>query len=155
MNSEQLRMMEAVLIILGCFGIFTYTFTLPTHVYCDWTGLEIQERLGHEVIFSFENETTRHYCCVNVSLLAFQDLKMSATVGSLVGVSVRCPICGMLMEWNDPMIVWIYSAEYLNPTTHTATIVGVCGDAQTTQLCETHFIDSHGGAVISSPYVWP
>lgn len=154
MNGEQLRMMQAVLVLLGCFGIFTYTFMLPTHVYCDWTGLEIQERLGHEVILTFQNGTTRHYCCVNVSLLAFQDLKTSTAMDALVEVHVRCPICGMLMEWDDPMIVWIYSVEYLNPTTHTATIVGVCEDTETTRLCETHFTERYGGSVISNPYVW-
>ena len=75
MNPEQRKAMQIITIILCCFGIYTYTaiFTPVIH-YCDYTHLEIQNRIGHEVTFSFHNGTTTHYCCVNISLLAFPDL---------------------------------------------------------------------------------
>jgi hypothetical protein len=53
------------------------------------------------------------------------------------------------------MIVWLYSDDYLNPTTHEATIVPLCEDVDTTDMCESHFQDLYGGQIISNPYVWP
>ncbi len=155
MNAEQRKALQIVAVILGCFGIYTYTavFTPVIH-YCDYTSLQIQDRIGHEVSFNFNNGTTNYYCCVNVSLLAFQDLKDGDLLGSLENVQVRCPMCGMLMDWNDPMIVWVYSTEYLNPTTSEPTIVPLCEDTADVDLCESHFMDEYGGIVINNPFVW-
>ncbi|RDE15628.1 MAG: hypothetical protein C4K48_03360 [Candidatus Thorarchaeota archaeon] len=156
MNSEQRKMVQVFLVISGCLGIYAYTaiFT-PTVHYCDYTHLEIQSRIGHEVTFTFHNGTTRHYCCVNVSLLAFQVLVDDEQIESLENVQVRCPMCGMLMDWDDPMIVWAYSTEYLNPTTIEPTIVPLCEDAPEVETCESHFLDEYSGIIISNPYVWP
>lgn len=155
MNSEQRKAMQLIAIILCCFGIYTYTaiFTPIIH-YCDYTNLEIQNRIGHEVTFTFHNGNTAYYCCVNISLLAFQDLIDSDQLGSIDNVQVRCPMCGMIMDWDDPMIVWVYSAEYLNPTTNEPTIVPLCEDAEEVDMCETHFIEEYGGVIISNPFVW-
>ena len=155
MNSEQRKMAQVVLVIFGCFGIYTYTaiFT-PTVHYCDYTNLEIQSRIGHEVTFLFHNGTTRHYCCVSISLLAFQVLIDNGQIESLDNVQVRCPMCGMLMDWDDPMIVWAYSAEYLNPTTIEPTIVPLCEDAPEVETCESHFLDKYSGMIVANPYVW-
>lgn len=154
MNREQRRAVQVILVILGCFAIFTYTYALEAKRYCDWTGLEIQERLGHEVTFTLTNGSVRHYCCINVSLEALQDMIQRSEEIYIERIQIRCPMCGMLMDSDDPMIVWVYSEEYLNPTTHTATIVGVCEDAGEQAMCESHFIDQYGGTVISSPYVF-
>ncbi len=153
MNSEQRRAVQVILVVLSCFAVFTYTYALETKRYCDWTGLEIQERLGHEVTFTLTNGTIRHYCGVNTSLEALHDMTERNEEMYIERIQVRCPMCGMLMDSDDPMIVWIYSEEYLNPTTHTATIVGVCEDAGDQAMCETHFLDRYGGIVISNPYV--
>ncbi len=155
MNSEQRKMAQVVLVIFGCFGIYTYTaiFT-PTAHYCDYTDLEIQSRIGHEVTFLFHNGTTRYYCCVSISLLAFQVLIDNGQIVSLENVQVRCPICGMLMDWDDPMIVWAYSTEYLNPTTIEPTIVPLCEDAPEVETCESHFLDKYSGMIVANPYVW-
>lgn len=155
MNPEQRKSMQLIAIILCCFGIYTYTaiFTPVVH-YCDYTGLEIQNRIGHEVSFSFHNGSTAYYCCVNISLLAFQDLLHTGQIGSLENVQVRCPMCGMIMNWDDPMIVWVYSTGYLNPTTNEATIVPLCEDAAEIDMCESHFIDEYGGVIINNPFVW-
>ncbi|MHA1481138.1 MAG: hypothetical protein ACTSQZ_06925, partial [Candidatus Thorarchaeota archaeon] len=124
MNSEQRKMVEVVLVIFGIFGIYTYTsVAVPVHHYCEWTGLEIQERIGHEVTFSFLNGTKAYYCSVNVSLLAFHVLLNADMLDQITAIDVRCPMCGMLMAWDDPMIVWVYSSTYLNPTTNEPTIV--------------------------------
>ncbi len=156
MNSEQYRAMQAVIVIIVCFGIFLYTFTLERHVYCDWTGLEIKGRLAHETIFIFRNGTRTHYCCINISLLAFEYLRDdTGQIRDLNDIQIHCAMCGMLMGWNDPMVVWVYSTSYLNPTTHTATIVGLCADTQDTELCQSHFISQHGGRIIECPYIWP
>ncbi len=155
MNPEQRKAMQIIAIILCCFGIYTYTaiFTPVIH-YCDYTHLEIQNRIGHEVTFSFHNGTIKHYCCVNISLLVFQDLIDADLIDTLEKVQVRCPMCGMLMDWDDPMIVWVYSTEYLNPTTNEPTIVPLCEDVGEIDMCESHFIDEYGGAIIGNPYVW-
>lgn len=155
MNAEQRKALQIIAVILGCFGIYTYTavFTPVIH-YCDYTGLQIQNRIGHEVSFIFNNGTTNYYCCVNVSLLVFQDLKDTDLLGNIENIQVRCPMCGMLMDWNDPMIVWVYSTEYLNPTTNEPTIVPLCEDTADTDLCESHFMGEYGGNIISNPYVW-
>lgn len=155
MNPEQRKAMQIIVVILCCFGIYTYTaiFTPVIH-YCDYTHLEIQNRIGHEVTFSFHNGTTKHYCCVNISLIVFQELIDADLIDTLESVQVRCPMCGMLMDWNDPMIVWVYSTEYLNPTTNEPTIVPLCEDAGEIDMCETHFIDEYGGTIIGNPYVW-
>ncbi|TFH05713.1 MAG: hypothetical protein E4H14_12205 [Candidatus Thorarchaeota archaeon] len=58
------------------------------------------------------------------------------------------------MNWNDPMIVWVYSTEYRNPTTNEPTIVPLCEDAGEVDMCETHFIDEYGGVIIDNPFVW-
>jgi len=155
LNADQRKMLEIALVVLGCFGIYTYTMTLPVHRYCDWTGLEIVEPMGHEVIFTFANGTTRHYCCINVSLLAFDHIVETGEIDLLENIQVHCAICGMLMDWNDPMVVWIYQPEYLCPTTGTPTVVAVCGDMDNTELCESHFLDMYGGTIISCPYEWP
>ncbi len=136
--------------ILGCFGIYTYTVMLPVYHYCDWTGLRIEERLGNEVSFIFVNGTIRYYACINVSLLAFERLIDTGGIDQLSDIRVRCAQCGMLMDWDDPMIVWICSHEYVCPTTGTPTIVAVCDG-----LCESHFLDRYGGIPISTPYIWP
>ncbi|MHA2353428.1 MAG: hypothetical protein ACXABX_09945 [Candidatus Thorarchaeota archaeon] len=155
MNAEQRKALQIIAVILVCFGIYTYTavFTSVIH-YCDYTGLQIENRIGHEVSFDFQNGSTNYYCCVNVSLLAFQDLKDEALLGFLEIVQVRCPMCGMLMDWNDPMIVWVYSTEYLNPTTNEPTIVPLCEDASGVDLCESHFMSEYGGIIINNPFVW-
>lgn len=155
MNTEQRKALQVIAVILCCFGIYTYTavFTPIIH-YCDYTGLQIQNRIGHEVSFNFHNGTTNYYCCVNVSLLAFQDLKDNDLLGALENIQVRCPMCGMLMDWNDPMIVWVYSTEYLNPTTNEPTIVPLCKDSSGVDLCQSHFMDEHGGIVINNPFLW-
>lgn len=155
MNSEQRKMLQVVLVIIGCFGIYAYTaiFTPVVH-YCDYTHLEIQNRIGHEVTFIFHNGTTKHYCCINVSLVVFQDLIDANQIDTLENIQVRCPMCGMLMDWDDPMIVWVYSSEYLNPTTNEPTIVPLCEDADEIEMCESHFLDEYGGTVIGNPFVW-
>ena len=155
MNAEQSKAVQVVILIMCCFGIYTYTavFTQVIH-YCDYTGLEIQDRIGHEVAFEFQNGTRDYYCCVNVSLVVFQDLKDSALLDALENVLVRCPMCGMIMDWSDSMIVWAYSTEYLNPTTNEPTIVPLCEDTSATDLCESHFIDDYGGFVINNPFIW-
>ena len=156
MNSEQRKMLQVVLVILGCFGIYTYTaiFTPVIH-YCDYTQLVIQNRLGHEVTFVFQNGTTKHYCCINVSLLVFQDLIDTNQLENLERIQVRCSICGMLMDWNDPMVIWIYSTEYLNPTTNEPTIVSVCEDASEIEMCESHFLNEYEGLIIENPFIYP
>ena len=155
MNTEQRKALQIIVVILGCLGIYTYTavFTPVIH-YCDYTGLQIQERIGHEVSFIFTNGTTSYYCCVNVSLLAFQELKDNDLLGAIDNIQVRCPVCGMLMDWNDPMIVWVYSTEYLNSTTNEATVVPLCENTTGVDLCESHFMDKYGGTIINNPYVW-
>ncbi len=152
MNREQRKAVQVMLVILGCFAVFTYTYALETKRYCDWTGLEIQERLGHEVTFTLTNGTARHYCCINVSLEALQDMIWQSEAIHIERIQIRCPMCGMLMDSDDTMIVWIYSEDYLNPTTHTATIVGVCEDTADQSMCESHFLDQYGGIIISNPY---
>lgn len=149
-------MIQVVLVILGCFGIYTYTvvFTNVVH-YCDWTGEVIQERIGHEVTFHLHNGSSRYYHSVNVSLLAFHHLVETGQVEQLESIQVRCPMCGMLMDWDDPMIVWVYSENYLNPTTYEPTIVPLCGDVDGTDMCQSHFIDLYGGQIIGDPYIWP
>ena len=155
MNSEQRKMVEVVLVIFGIFGIYTYTsVAVPVHHYCEWTGLEIQERIGHEVTFSFLNGTKAYYCSVNVSLLAFQVLIDADMLDQIEAIDVRCPMCGMLMAWDDPMIVWVYSSTYLNPTTNEPTIVPLCEDIPSEDLCESHFIDLYGGVIVDGPFVW-
>ena len=155
MNSEQRRMVEVVLVIFGVFGIYTYTsVAVPVHHYCEWTGLEIQERIGHEVTISFLNGTKAYYCSVNASLLAFQALLDANVLDQIDTIDVRCPMCGMLMVWDDPMIVWVYSTTYLNPTTNEPTIVPLCEDIPSEDLCESHFIDLYGGVIVDSPFVW-
>ena len=155
MNAEQRKALQVIIVILCCFGIYTYTaiFTPVIH-YCDYTGLEIQDRIGHEVTFEFHNGTRAYYCCVKVSLLAFQELKESGQLDSLETVQVRCPMCGMLMDWNDPMIVWVYSTEYNNPTTNEPTIVPLCEDAPNVDMCESHFLDEYSGTLIINPFIW-
>jgi len=155
MNTEQRKAMQIIAVILCCFGIYIYTaiFTPVIH-YCDYTHHEIQNRIGHEVTFSFHNGTTKHYCCVNISLIIFQDLIDANLIDTLENVQVRCPMCGMLMDWDDPMIVWVYSTEYLNPTTNEATIVPLCEDVGEIDMCESHFINEYGGIIIENPYVW-
>lgn len=156
MNAEQRRLLEVILVILGVFGIYAYTtLAVPVHHYCAYTGLEIQDRIGNEVTFMFANGTRTFYCCVNVSLLAFQEMIARAEIGNLEEIHVRCPMCGMLMTWDDPMIVWVYSDTYLNPTTHEPTIVPLCEDIETEDLCESHFMDIYGGSIVECPYVWP
>ena len=156
MNSEQRRMLQVVLVILGCFGIYTYTTILtPVIHYCDYTHLEIQNRIGHEVTFTFHNGTTKHYCCINISLLAFQELINTDQIDGLESVQVRCPMCGMLMDWDDPMIVWVYSEGYVNPTTSEPTIVPLCEDVTDIEMCESHFLNEYGGVVIENPFIWP
>ena len=156
MNAEQRRLLEIVLVIFGVFGIYTYTIVaVPVHHYCEWTDLEIQERIGHEVTFTYENGTREFYCCVNISLLAFDVLIESGEILQLDTIDVRCPMCGMLMSWDDPMIIWVYSIEYSNPTTNEPTIVPLCENVPSEDLCEGHFMDIYGGVVIESPYVWP
>jgi hypothetical protein len=148
-------MLQVILVILGCFGIYTYTavFTPVIH-YCDYTHLEIQNRIGHEVTFTFHNGTVKHYCCVNISLLAFRELIGTDQISGLENIQVHCPMCGMLMDWDDPMIVWVYSQQYLNPTTNEPTIVPLCEDAQGVELCESHFLNEYGGVIIENPYIW-
>ncbi|TXT56461.1 MAG: hypothetical protein BAJATHORv1_20050 [Candidatus Thorarchaeota archaeon] len=154
MNAEQKRMIQAVMVILGCFSIYTYTVNLEVHHYCDWTGLKIEERFGHEVTFSFQNGTIRHYACVNVSLLAFEYFKSTGDINQLENIQIRCAMCGMLMDWNDPMNVWVYEPTYLCPTTGNPTIVVLCEDSHGQDLCESHFLDQYGGQIISNPYEW-
>lgn len=155
MNPEQRKAMQVIAVILCCFGIYTYTaiFTPVIH-YCDYTNLEIQNRIGHEVTFTFYNGSIAYYCSVNISLLAFQDLIDAGQIAFLSNVQVRCPMCGMIMDWDDPMIVWVYSTEYLNPTTNEPTIAPLCEDAGEVEMCETHFINEYGGVIISNPFVW-
>jgi len=155
MNAEQRRLLEIVLVIVGVFGIYTYTaIAVPVHHYCDWTGLEIQDRIGHEVTFTFHNGTKTFYCCVNISLLAFEDLKQTGELDQLENVDVRCPMCGMLMAWDDPMIVWVFSEDYNNPTTNEPTIAPLCEDIPAEDLCESHFTDIYGGVILDNPYIW-
>ena len=155
MNSEQRKAMQIIAIILCCFGIYTYTAVVtPVIHYCDFTGLEIKQRIGHEVTFTFENGTVTHYCCVNISLLAFEVLIDSGQLDDLENIQVRCPMCGMIMDWNDPMIVWVFSIEYLNPTTNEPTIVPLCEDVEQADMCENHFLDIYGGVIINNPYNW-
>jgi hypothetical protein len=148
-------MLQIVFVILGCVAIYSYTITLPTTDYCDWTGDPIMNPLGNEVTFLFANGSQKHYCCINISLLAFERLKTTGEISLLENIRVHCPICGMEMDWNDPMIVWIYSENYVNPTTEEPTIVAVCEDAYGEDLCESHFLDEYGGEIVASPYVWP
>ncbi|MBS3795892.1 MAG: hypothetical protein KGY80_13395, partial [Candidatus Thorarchaeota archaeon] len=68
MNHQQKQMVQVVLVILGCVAIYTYTITLPTTEYCDWTGDLIKDPLGNKVTFAFTNGTERHYCSINISL---------------------------------------------------------------------------------------
>ncbi len=155
MNSDQRRMIEVIFVIFGVFGIYTYTsLAVPVHHFCDWTGLEIQDRIGHEVTFTFDNGTRAYYCCVNVSLLAFQKLENTNSLDRLESVDVRCPMCGMLMAWDDPMIVWVYSEDYLSPTTNEPTIVPLCEDIPSEDLCENHFLELYSGVIIENPYRW-
>ncbi|MFW9931382.1 MAG: hypothetical protein ACFFDR_01895 [Candidatus Thorarchaeota archaeon] len=155
MNADQKRLVEVVLVIIGVFSIYSYTtLAVPVHHYCAFTGLEIQDRIGHEVTFTFANGTRAFYCCVNVSLLAFEELKEKGTIELLDEIDVRCPMCGMLMAWDDTMIVWVYSPSYLNPTTNEPTIVPLCEDIENEDLCESHFMDLYGGIIIENPYVW-
>ncbi|MBD3406043.1 MAG: hypothetical protein GF411_07965 [Candidatus Lokiarchaeota archaeon] len=154
MNAEQKRMIQVVLVILGCFSIYTYTTTLEVYHYCDWTGLRIEERFGHEVSFLFSNGTIKYYACINVSLKALEAIKNSGEIDQLQNVKVRCAMCGMLMDWNDPMNVWVYQPEYLCPTTGEPTVVVLCEDAYGQELCESHFINQYGGSLISNPYEW-
>lgn len=155
MNPEQRKAMQIIAVILCCFGIYTYTaiFTPVVH-YCDYTNLEIQNRIGHEVTFTFQNGSVTNYCCVNISLLAFQDLIDNDQISSLENVQVRCPMCGMIMDWDDSMIIWVYSTEYLNPTTNEPTIVPLCEDAAQVDMCESHFINEYGGVIIDNPFIW-
>jgi hypothetical protein len=154
-NAEQRKVLEIAFVIMGVFGIYAYTVVaVPVRHYCDWTGLEIQDRIGHEVTFYFSNGTQRHYCCVNVSLLAFQVIRDSGAIDQLDNIDVRCPMCGMLMDWDDPMIVWVYSEAYLNPTTDEPTIVPLCENIPSEDLCEGHFIDLYGGSIVANPYLW-
>jgi hypothetical protein len=156
MNSEQRRLLEVLFVIVGVFGIYTYTtLAVPVIHYCDYTGLEIQERIGHEVTFTFYNGSRTYYCCVNTSLEAFQDLIDTGEISQLEQVDVRCPMCGMLMAWDDPMIVWVYSENYLNPTTNEPTIVPLCEDVPEADLCESHFMEVYGGVILDNPYIWP
>ena len=148
-------MIQVVLVIIGCFAIYTYTAALPVHHICSWTDLQIQDRIGHEVTFTYHNGSVDYYCCVNVSLQAFQYLIDHDEIDQLENIHVRCPMCGMLMDWIDPMIVWVYSAEYLNPTTFEPTIVPLCEDYQDTEMCESHFMTTYGGEILDNPYVWP
>jgi len=148
-------MVKTVLVILGCFGIIVYTFNLPVHHYCDWTGREIVDPLAHEVTFEFDNGTVRHYCCINVSLLAFEHILQTEGIEHLRNIQVRCVMCGMLMDWNDPMVVWVYQVQYLCPTTGTPTIVAVCRDSDNAALCESHFLELYGGEMIDCPFEWP
>lgn len=156
MNAEQKKMLQMVFVIFCCFGIYTYTVaTAQVYHYCDWTGLLIEDRFGNEVTFTFRNGTRAYYCCINISLLAFELLKSTGNIDQLENVDIRCAMCGMLMDWDDPMIVWIYSTDYLCPTTGDPTIVGVCEDVGDTELCESHFLNSYGGEIIENPYIWP
>lgn len=156
MNAEQKRLFEVVLVIIGVFSIYSYTtLAVPVHHYCAYTELEIQDRIGHEVTFTFTNGSRNYYCCVSVSALAFNDLIQSGEIELLNQIDVRCPMCGMLMAWDDPMIVWVYSEDYYNPTTNEPTIVPLCEDVETEDLCESHFLDVYGGSVIDNPFVWP
>jgi hypothetical protein len=150
MNAEQKRMLQAVFVILGCLGIYTYTLTLPVYRYCDWTGLKIEERYGHEVSFEFVNGTTTYYACINISLQAFEHVIETEEIDHLSNVQVRCVQCGMLMDWDDPMNVWIYQPEYLCPTTGNPTMIVVCEG-----LCEDHFSDRYDGDVVPNPFEWP
>ncbi len=155
MNTEQRRLLEILLVIFGVFGIYTYTtLAVPVHHYCAWTGPEIQDRIGHEVTFTFRNGTKAFYCCVNISILAFKELKLSGDLDQLGNIDVRCPMCGMLMTWDGPMIIWVFSENYDNPTTNEPTIVPLCEDIPTEDLCESHFIDLYGGVILDSPYIW-
>ena len=155
MNPEQRKMLEVLFVIFGVFGIYTYTtIAVPVHHYCEWTGLEIQDRIGHEVTFTFVNGSRAFYCGVNISLLAFQKLVDANSLDQLESVDVRCPMCGMLMAWNDPMIVWVYSETYLNPTTNEPTIVPLCEDIPSEDLCESHFLNLYGGVIVEKPYIW-
>ena len=154
-NAEQRKMLEVAFVIVGCFGIYAFTSTLQVIHYCDWTGLRIHERLGHEVTLVFVNGTLRYYCCVNISLLAFQHLIDTGQSDRLEGIQVRCAVCGMLMDWNSPMVIWIHQSEYLCPTTGTPTIVAVCKDSASEELCESHFLEQHGGDIMSNPYGGP
>ncbi|NHJ12656.1 MAG: hypothetical protein EAX95_03230 [Candidatus Thorarchaeota archaeon] len=154
MNPEQRRLIEAVLVIIGCFAIYTYTTALPVNHTCEWTGLIIQDRIGHEVTFTYYNGSIEYYCCVNVSLLAFERLIATGSIAQLANIQVRCPMCGMLMDWDDEMIVWVYSTEYVNPTTLEPTIVPLCENYEQTEMCEGHFLGEYGGSIIDNPYVW-
>jgi len=154
MNAQQRKMLEIAFVMVGCVGIYAFTSTLQVIHYCDWTGLQIRERLGHEVTFVITNGTRRYYCCVNVSLLAFEHLTETGQTNQLERIQIRCPMCGMLMDWNDQMIVWIYQPDYLCPTTGISTIVGVCRDSLDEEICESHFLEQYGGTIISNPYVW-
>jgi len=155
MNAEQRKAMQIILIILCCFGIYTYTaLVTPVIHYCDYTGLQIQQRIGHEVTFTFQNGTVTRYCCINISLLAFQDIFDKEHIDDIENIQVRCPMCGMIMDWDDPMIVWVFSIEYQNPTTNEPTIVPLCEDVGQVDMCQSHFIDAYGGEIIENPYVW-
>ena len=155
MNPEQRKMLEVLFVIFGVFGIYTYTtLAVPVHHYCDWTGLEIQDRIGHEVTFTFHNDSRTFYCDVNISLLAFQQLVDTNSLDQLKSVDVRCPMCGMLMAWDDPMIVWVYSETYLSPTTNEPTIVPLCEDIPSEDLCESHFMNIYGGMIVENPFIW-
>ena len=43
------------------------------------------------------------------TLLAFQLLLDADELDQVEAIDVSCPMCGMRMAWNDPMIVWIAS----------------------------------------------
>jgi len=60
----------------------------------------------------------------------------------------------MIMDWNNPMIVWVFSEEYLNPTTNEPTVVPLCKDIAQADMCESHFMDIYVGVIIENPYVW-
>lgn len=154
-NREQRRMLEVTFVIVGCLGIYAFTSTLQVVHYCNWTGLQIRDRIGHEVTFFFANGTQRYYCCVSISLLAFDRLIGIGQTGSIVNIRVRCPMCGMSMDWDDQMIVWITQPSYLCPTTGTPTIASVCQDLPDAELCESHFLRLHGGNITTNPYIWP
>ncbi|TFG12979.1 hypothetical protein EU537_07570 [Candidatus Thorarchaeota archaeon] len=153
MNSQQRTLLQVVFVIVGIIGIYTFTsVAAPVRHYCSWTGLEIKERIGHEVTFTYFNGSVDYYCCVNISLLAFQRLVEENSLNLIEEIHVRCPMCGMLMAWDDPMIVWVLSKEYTNPTTNEVTIVPLCEDVEAEDLCESHFLDVYGGVIIENPF---
>ncbi len=99
--------------------------------------------------FIFENGTRNYYACINISLIVFNAMRERGELAQLIEIDVRCAECGMLMRWDDPMVVWIYQPNYLCPTTGTPTIVAVCSG-----LCTDHFLDQYGGQVVDNPFEW-